>query len=134
MEILCITKESKMVRWMGPAKVVFQDSKVVFVRHGGKYVTVSANFVKKATGTGRGSRYYKAAHMGTWPHFFLTDTYHPISTKICLVLSSNWTFYTPTPPKKIRILVHHTLSTVKFQNNEPNYLFALHILNGEVNQ
>lgn len=30
-------------RWLGPAKVVFQDGKVVFVRHGGVFVRVSPN-------------------------------------------------------------------------------------------
>ena len=28
-------------RWLGPGKVVFQDGKVVFVRHGGVFVRVS---------------------------------------------------------------------------------------------
>ena len=30
-------------RWMGPGKVVFQDGKVIFVRHGGVFVRVSPN-------------------------------------------------------------------------------------------
>ena len=30
-------------RWLGPGKVVFQDGKVVFVRHGGIFVRVSPN-------------------------------------------------------------------------------------------
>ena len=30
-------------RWLGPATVVFQDGKVVFVRHGGVFVRVSPN-------------------------------------------------------------------------------------------
>lgn len=30
-------------KWLGPAKVVFQDGKVVFVRHGGVFVRVSTN-------------------------------------------------------------------------------------------
>ncbi|CAC5412668.1 unnamed protein product [Mytilus coruscus] len=30
-------------RWLGPGKVVFQDGKVVFVRHGGVFVRVSPN-------------------------------------------------------------------------------------------
>ena len=35
-------------RWLGPAKVVFQDGKVVFVRHGGVFVRVSPNRLLKA--------------------------------------------------------------------------------------
>jgi hypothetical protein len=35
-------------RWLGPAKVVFQDGKVVFVRHGGTFVRVSPNHLLKA--------------------------------------------------------------------------------------
>lgn len=38
-------------RWLGPARVVFQDSKVVFVRHGGVFVRVSPNRLMKATNT-----------------------------------------------------------------------------------
>lgn len=34
-------------RWLGPATVVFQDSKVVFVRHGGIFVRVSPNRLSK---------------------------------------------------------------------------------------
>ena len=34
-------------RWLGPAKVVFQDGKVVFVRHGGIFVRVSPNRLNK---------------------------------------------------------------------------------------
>ena len=30
-------------RWLGPATVVFQDGRVVFVRHGGIFVRVSPN-------------------------------------------------------------------------------------------
>ena len=30
-------------RWIGPGKVVFQDGKVIFVRHGGTFVRVSPN-------------------------------------------------------------------------------------------
>jgi len=30
-------------RWLGPGKVIFQDGKVVFVRHGGVFVRVSPN-------------------------------------------------------------------------------------------
>ena len=30
-------------RWLGPGKVVFQDGKVIFVRHGSALVRVSAN-------------------------------------------------------------------------------------------
>ena len=35
-------------KWRGPAKVVFQDSKVIFLRIGSVYYRVSANRVKKA--------------------------------------------------------------------------------------
>lgn len=35
-------------RWLGPGKVVFQDGKVVFVRHGGSFVRVSPNRLIKA--------------------------------------------------------------------------------------
>ena len=34
-------------RWLGPAKVVFQDGKVVFIRHGGIFVRVSPNRLTK---------------------------------------------------------------------------------------
>ena len=34
-------------RWLGPGKVVFQDGKVVFVRHGGVFVRVSPNRLQK---------------------------------------------------------------------------------------
>lgn len=35
-------------RWLGPGKVVFQDGKVIFVRHGGSFVRVSPNRLVKA--------------------------------------------------------------------------------------
>ena len=34
-------------RWLGPGKVVFQDGKVVFVRHGGDFIRVSPNRLQK---------------------------------------------------------------------------------------
>ena len=34
--------------WMGPAKVAFQDGKVVFIRHGSEFVRVSTNRICKA--------------------------------------------------------------------------------------
>ena len=34
-------------KWLGPGKVVFQDGKVVFVRHGGIFVRVSPNRLQK---------------------------------------------------------------------------------------
>lgn len=34
-------------RWLGPGKVVFQDGKVIFIRHGGIFVRVSPNRVTK---------------------------------------------------------------------------------------
>lgn len=37
-------------RWLGPGKVIFQDGKVVFVRHGGVFVRVSPNRLKKLDG------------------------------------------------------------------------------------
>lgn len=36
-------------KWLGPGKVIFQDGKVVFVRHGGTYVRVSTNRLVKET-------------------------------------------------------------------------------------
>ena len=30
-------------KWLGPGKVIFQDGKVIFVRHGGTFVRVSPN-------------------------------------------------------------------------------------------
>ena len=41
-------KRSKDNKWMGPAKVVFQDGKIIFVRHGAVYIRVSANRLIKA--------------------------------------------------------------------------------------
>lgn len=35
-------------KWLGPARVVFQDGKVIFVRHGGVFIRVSPNRLKKA--------------------------------------------------------------------------------------
>ena len=35
-------------KWLGPAKVVFQDDKVIFIRHGGVMVRVSPNRLMKA--------------------------------------------------------------------------------------
>ena len=35
-------------KWLGPAKVIFQDSKIIFLRHGGNVVRVSANRLVKA--------------------------------------------------------------------------------------
>ena len=32
-----------MKRWLGPGKVVFQDGKVIFIRHGGAFIRVSPN-------------------------------------------------------------------------------------------
>ena len=36
-------------RWLGPGQVVFQDGKVVFVRHGAVFVRVSPNRLQKVT-------------------------------------------------------------------------------------
>ena len=41
-------KRSSDGRWMGPGKVVFQDGKVIFVRHGATFIRVSANRLIKA--------------------------------------------------------------------------------------
>jgi hypothetical protein len=43
-------KRESQERWLGPAKVIFQDGKVVFVRHGGTYVRVSPNRLLSAGG------------------------------------------------------------------------------------
>nr|XP_034319149.1 uncharacterized protein LOC109620710 [Crassostrea gigas] len=40
---LVFYKREGRERWLGPGKVVFQDRKVVFVRHGGVFVRVSPN-------------------------------------------------------------------------------------------
>ena len=37
-------------KWLGPGKVMFQDGKIVFVRHGSVYVRVSVNRLIKADG------------------------------------------------------------------------------------
>ncbi len=36
-------KRDGQERWIGPGKVIFQDGKVVFVRHGGTCVRISPN-------------------------------------------------------------------------------------------
>ena len=41
-------KREGQERWLGPGTVIFQDGKVVFVRHGGVYVRVSPNRLLKA--------------------------------------------------------------------------------------
>ena len=41
-------KRDNKERWLGPAKVMFQDDKIVFVRHGNVYVRVSVNRLIKA--------------------------------------------------------------------------------------
>ena len=40
-------KQEGKERWLGPASVVFQDSKVVFVRHRGIFVRLSPNRLSK---------------------------------------------------------------------------------------
>ena len=43
-------KRNDNKRWLGPAKVIFQDGKVIFVRHGSNFERVSANrLIKKGT-------------------------------------------------------------------------------------
>ena len=41
-------KRENRAKWLGPGKVVFQDGKIVFVRHGGVFVRVSPNRIIKA--------------------------------------------------------------------------------------
>ena len=41
-------KREGQEKWLGPGKVVFQDGKVIFVRHGGVFVRVSPNRLIKA--------------------------------------------------------------------------------------
>ena len=41
-------KRARDGKWMGPAKVVFQDGKIIFVRSGSAFVRVSANRIIKA--------------------------------------------------------------------------------------
>ena len=40
-------KRDHNLRWLGPAKVVFQDRKVVLLDHGGYYIKVSPNLLQK---------------------------------------------------------------------------------------
>ena len=40
-------KREGNARWLGPAKVIFQDGSIVFVRHGGVYARISVNRLKK---------------------------------------------------------------------------------------
>ena len=47
METLFFYKREGKDRWLGPANVVFQDGKVVFIRHGGIFVRVSPNRLTK---------------------------------------------------------------------------------------
>lgn len=41
-------KREESSKWLGPGKVVFQDGKIVFVRHGGSFVRVSPNRLVKS--------------------------------------------------------------------------------------
>ena len=41
-------KRERDDRWLGPGKVVFQDGKVIFVRHGSQFVRVSHCRIQKA--------------------------------------------------------------------------------------
>ena len=41
-------KREGQEKWLGPGKVVFQDGRVIFVRHGGTFVRVSPNRLLKA--------------------------------------------------------------------------------------
>lgn len=40
-------KREKHTRWLGPAKVLYQDGKVVFIRHGGAMIRASPTRIKK---------------------------------------------------------------------------------------
>lgn len=40
-------KQERKERWLGPATVVFQDCKLVFMRHGGIFVRVSPNRLRR---------------------------------------------------------------------------------------
>ena len=40
-------KRDHSLRWLGPAKVIFQDRKIVLLDHGGYYIKVSANLLQK---------------------------------------------------------------------------------------
>ncbi len=40
-------KRDHSLRWLGPAKVVFQDRKIVLLDHGGYYIKVSPNLLRK---------------------------------------------------------------------------------------
>ena len=42
-----ISLQNGKERWLGPATVVFQEGKVVFVRHGGIFVRVSPNRIER---------------------------------------------------------------------------------------
>ena len=53
-------KRENQSRWLGPAKVVFQDGKIIFVRHSGTYVRVSANQIIKAGQTFMGDNVHNA--------------------------------------------------------------------------
>ena len=41
-------KRDRCDTWLGPARVIFQDGKIVFIRHGGFWIKVSINRVVKA--------------------------------------------------------------------------------------
>ena len=41
-------KRERDDRWLGPGKVVFQDGKVIFVRHGSQFVRVSHCRIQKS--------------------------------------------------------------------------------------
>ena len=41
-------RENQNTKWLGPGKVVFQDGKIVFIRHGGVFVRVSPNRIIKS--------------------------------------------------------------------------------------
>ena len=41
-------KRQGIDRWLGPATVVFQDKKIIFIRHGSEYYRISINRISKA--------------------------------------------------------------------------------------
>ena len=49
-------KRQGQEKWLGPGKVVFQDGRVVFVRHGGTFVRVSPNHLIKNTDEALGAQ------------------------------------------------------------------------------
>ena len=71
-------------RWLGPGKVMFQDGKVVFVRHGGVFVRVSPNRLQKVNSYLTDEDERKTQHSIEEKHFNTNDEnqemeYHTIT-------------------------------------------------------